>query len=239
MSKREERRQLRQQKTRQKQAMLISAIVLVAVSVVGILIYQTSRPIGEWVTVTKESFPYADGKVVGPTDAPVVIRVFSDFQCPYCGRFATGAERQLIEQYAATGQVRLEYRHYIVVDGNVGGSESRRAAEASECASAQGDFWNYHAMLFANQQGEGLGAFSDRRLKAFAEALELDTAQFNTCLDSGRYADEVQTDEQLARSLGVHSTPTVLVNGSLVQNPLNFAEFEALIQAQLAQGSLH
>jgi len=64
-------------------------------------------------------------------------------------------ERQLIEQYVATGQVRLEYHHFIVVDGNVGGNESRHAAEASECANEQGRFWDYHAMLFANQEGEG------------------------------------------------------------------------------------
>jgi protein-disulfide isomerase len=122
-----------------------------------------------------------------------------------------------------------------VIDGNVGGSESRRAAEASECAREQDEFWNYHALVFANQQGEGQGAFSDRRLKAFAETLGLDTDAFNACLDSGRYAGEVRADEQLGRSLGVSGTPTVFVNGQRVQNPLDFGEFQRLIEAELAK----
>ena len=143
-------------------------------------------------------------------------------------------ERQLIDQYVTTGKVRFEYHHYIVIDGNVGGSESRRAAEASECANEQGAFWDYHAMLFANQQGEASGAFSDRRLKAFAEALQLDTGKFNACFDARRYAEAVQADEQLARALGVTGTPTVFVNGTLVQNPLDFDEFQRLITAALA-----
>ncbi len=142
-------------------------------------------------------------------------------------------ERQLIEQYVTTGKVRFEYHHYIVIDGNAGGSESRHAAEASECANEQGAFWDYDAMLFTNQQGEGGGAFSDRRLKAFAEALKLDTGQFNACFDAHRYAGAVQADEATARSLGVSLTPTVFVNGKMMQNPLDFGEIQSLIGAGL------
>lgn len=143
-------------------------------------------------------------------------------------------ERQVIDTYVATGQARFEYYHYIVVDSIVGGSESRRAAEASECANEQGAFWDYHAMLFTNQRGEGQGAFGDRRLKAFADALGLDTGKFNACFDSGRYAAAVRDDEALGRSLGVESTPTVFVNGARVANPWDFGEFQRLIEAALA-----
>lgn len=143
-------------------------------------------------------------------------------------------ERQLIEQHVTTGKVRFEYYHFIVIDGNVGGNESRQAAEASECANEQGRFWDYQAMLFANQQGEGRGAFADRRLKAFAEALGLETAIFNACFDSHKYAGAVRADEQRARARGVSATPTLFVNGSLIQNPLDFSEFQRRIEAALA-----
>ena len=143
-------------------------------------------------------------------------------------------ERQLIEQYVTTGKVRFEYHHYIVIDGHTGGSESRHAAEASECANEQGAFWDYHAMLFANQQGEGGGGFADRRLKAFAEALKLDTGKFNACFDAHRYAGQVQADEAMARSLGLDSTPTIFVNGKMIQNPLDFGEIQRWIEASLA-----
>jgi protein-disulfide isomerase len=148
---------------------------------------------------------------------------------------ARSTEKQVIDEYVSTGQARLEYRHYIVVDGNVGGSESRRAAEASECAAEQGQFWNYHDMVFANQQGEGRGAFADRRLEAFAEAIGLDTQQFNACFSSNRYAGAVRSDEQLATQYGVNSTPSVFVNGVLVDNPIDFAEYQRLITLQLEQ----
>jgi len=144
-------------------------------------------------------------------------------------------ERQIIDTYVATGQVRFEYRHYIVVDGNVGGSESRDAAEASQCANEQSEFWNYHKMVFANWNGEGEGAFAPRRLKAFADSIGLDAGTFNSCFDSGRYAAAVREDEQLARAMGVTSTPTIFVNNQRVQNPLDFSEFQRLIDAALGQ----
>lgn len=143
--------------------------------------------------------------------------------------------RQVIDTYVATGKIRFEYKHYIVIDNNVGGSESRRAAEASECANEQGQFWNYTEMVFANQDGEGNGAFADRRLKAFAAELGLDTAQFNSCFDSGKYASAVQADEATARALGVSGTPTLFLNGQRVTvNVLDFNALSRLIDSQLA-----
>ena len=138
-------------------------------------------------------------------------------------------ERQLIDEYVATGKARFEYHHYIVVDRIVGGNESQRAAEASECANEQGEFWNYHKMLFANWNGEGEGAFVDRRLKIFAETLGLDTQKFNQCFDSGRYAGEVRADTQLGQSLGVTGTPTVFVNGQQVETSQLFSVIDVLL----------
>lgn len=116
----------------------------------------------------------------------------------------------------------------------MGGSESRDAAEASECANEQGEFWNYHKFVFSNQNGEGHGAFSKRRLKAFAETLGLDMNQFNACFDSRRYASNVTTDEQLGRSLGITSTPTILVNGRLVDNGADYVILRQALDAALA-----
>jgi protein-disulfide isomerase len=156
---------------------------------------------------------------------------FADFQCPFCGEYARSVEDEVIASLVATNKVRYEYHHFIVVDGNVRSNESRRAAEASECANEQGQFWNYHKLLFTNQNGEGKGAFADRRLKAMAETLGLDTVAFNSCFDSGKYAQAVLADERLARSLGVTSTPTLFVNNQLVSNPLNLNEIQQLVGA--------
>jgi protein-disulfide isomerase len=89
-------------------------------------------------------------------------------------------------------------------------------------------------MIFANQGAEAGGAFEDRRLKAFAESLELDTARFNECFDGGRYKQDVLADERYARSLGVNGTPTVFINKKLVNDPLNYAALKQMIDAALA-----
>jgi protein-disulfide isomerase len=133
------------------------------------------------------------------------------------------------------GKVRFEYHHFIVVDGNLGSQESRRSAEATECANLQGQFWPFHDYLFSHQNGEGQGAFSDANLKSFAVTLGLDAAKFNACFDNRTTAKVVEQDEALARSLGANQTPTVLVNGKLIQDPLSTTELQQVIDAALAQ----
>ena len=231
MSKREERRKRKQAETRQRLLVAMAVIAVLAVAATGWLIYQNARPIGEFVTIPTQEYPLADGKTLGQAGAPVTIELFEDFQCPACGNLARGLEKELIENFVNTGQARLVYNHFLIVRGD----ESRWAAEASECANEQGQFWNYHNMLFENQQGENRGAFAERRLKAFAEALGLDTAAFNACYDSGRYADVVQADHNLGVSRGIRSTPTVYINGFAMQDPFDFSEYQRVIGAQIQQ----
>ncbi len=106
------------------------------------------------------------------------------------------------------------------------GDESQWAAEAAECAGDQGAFWAYHDKLFASQAGENQGAFAKDKLKGFAADLKLDTAAFNTCLDSGKYTQIVQTQTSAAQMLGVQSTPSFYINDWLVLGALPLTEFE-------------
>ena len=230
MSKRTELR-MRQQRRNRFQSIFLAVLGVVALAVVGYLVYQGFQSGG----VASPAAASDPGKSVGPADAKVVVQEFADFQCPFCGQFATGAsQKTLLDQYAKTGLIRFEYHHYIVVDGNVGGNESRHAAEASECAKAQDKFWEYHDYVFAHQSGEGKGAFSDDHLKAFAADLKLDTAKFNACFDAHTYANVVQQDEALARSLGINQTPTIFVNGQMV-DAQNFSAVKAAIDAAVAK----
>lgn len=165
----------------------------------------------------------------GDSDAPVTIIEFSDFQCPYCGRFATGAGRQIDEQYIQGGLVRFGYVHFAFL-----GKESQWAGEASECAAEQDAFWEYHNYLFDNQGGETRGDFSKDNLKKFAIDLGLVSDAFNECLDSGRFAGIVQGDTNAARQLGVQSTPTFLINGQPVVGAQPFEVFQQVIEDHLS-----
>lgn len=217
---------------------LIGAAVLVAIISVGFLIAQNApRDVGDIIRVETKTWPEPDGRALGASDAPVVIREFSDFQCPYCRQFSERMKGQIIDQLVKTGQVRFEYHHFIVIDGNVGGTESRNAAEASMCAAEQNRFWDYHDMLFANQLGEGVGSFREERLKAFAGELGLDQAAFDTCYDSRRYRDEVVADQALGQKLGVRGTPALFVNDKIVENGFDIASIQAEVEAASNQTS--
>ncbi len=134
--------------------------------------------------------------------------------------------------YIQTGKVRFGYWHFAFL-----GQESFWAAEASECAAEQGKFWEYHDLLFERHQGENVGTYSKENLKRFAAELGLDTERFNECLDSGKYADLVRADTITARSLGVRSTPTFLINNRPVIGALPFEFFQQIIEAELERAS--
>lgn len=145
---------------------------------------------------------------LGDPNAPIIIIEFSDFQCPYCGKFFEQTEPALIREYVETGKVQFVYKHFAFL-----GNASILAAQASECAADQGAFWPYHDRLFDAQSGENGGAFSQDNLIVVARDLGLDMARFERCLKNGETLARVEADRQEAARAGLHGTPTFLVNG--------------------------
>jgi protein-disulfide isomerase len=239
MSKRQAMRAKRERQARMQRLGVIGIIVVGALLVAAALIYPNLKPVGEIVTKDPGEHPMANDNAMGDPNAPIRIEEFSDFQCPYCARFHEETEWQITNSYVTDGTVYFVYRSY----GNFIGPESKAAAEAAYCAGDQEKYWEYHDILFANQTGENVGAFTDRRLKAFAEAISLDMDAFNTCFDSGKYADRVQQDYVDGTAAGVTGTPAFLitytVNGEEKQrfiagaNP--FSEFQKQIEEALVE----
>jgi protein-disulfide isomerase len=128
----------------------------------------------------------------------------------------------------AAGLVRVGYQHFAFL-----GPESQWAAEASECAAEQDAFWDYHDLLFERQSGENQGAFNKENLKRFAADLGLDTAAFNTCLDSGKHAALVSSETSMVQSMGVRGTPAFLINGRPLVGAQPFEAFQQAIEAEL------
>ena len=160
--------------------------------------------------------------VKGPTDAPIEIIEFSDFQCPFCER-ATETLAQLIERYG--NQIRFVYKDYPLPSHE----HAFKAAEAGNCANDQGRFWELHDTMFASQS-----ALDVASLKAYAAELGMDAAAFSACLDSGKYAGEVQRDLAVGQSYGVSSTPTIFVNGRVVMGAVPIDVFDQIIREELA-----
>lgn len=89
-----------------------------------------------------------DDAVLGDPKAPVTMIVFGDFECPYCERAYADAEKNIREEYVATGKVKMVFRDFPLSNIH---RKAVPAAEASECAHAQGKYWEYHDALFDNQ----------------------------------------------------------------------------------------
>lgn len=155
---------------------------------------------------------------LGDADAPVVMIEYSDFQCPYCGKFARETEPELIEKYVEAGTLRIEWRDFPYF-----GQESVNAALAARAAQEQGKFWEYHGVLYDNQKSMNSGAFSDENLSKFAREVGLDVEKFEADAKSGKYEAAVNKDFQEGQSKGVTGTPTFFING------------EALVGAQPAE----
>lgn len=239
-SRRQVVREQRERRQRQQRRNMILGIGAVALFIAALLIVpsilEANRPVGEITEITPRERPFEDGLALGDPDAPVVIQVFEDFQCPACKGYTEQIETQVIDTYVASGQVRYEFYQYPFLDDRFGGGESDAAANASMCANEQDRFWDYHDLLYANWNGENQGAFSDQRLMAFAESLSMDMDAFEACFDENRYQDVI--DEHLAEGnrLGVQGTPSVFVNGKIIKPGFvpGFEDIQAAVEAELA-----
>ena len=154
-------------------------------------------------------------RALGPADAPVVIEVWSDFQCPACGFFAKSIEPDLVDEYVRNGDVNLVYRDMAFIDGGDPQGESNQAAAAARCAGDQGKFWPYHDYLYENQDGENEGGFNRETLDQIATAVGLELDAYGSCMSSDAAVQAVSAETDQGRTAGVTSTPTLAINGVL------------------------
>jgi len=140
--------------------------------------------------------------VDGPSDAPLELVMYGDFQCPFCA----GAQpilRRVRDRLA--GRLRFAFRHFPLEELH---PDARRAAEASEAAGAQDAFWSMHDALYANRGRLGL-----EDVAGLARGLGLDADRVRAELASGAHARRVERDIESGRAAGVDGTPTFFVGG--------------------------
>ena len=143
--------------------------------------------------------------VLGDPHAPITVVEYGDFECPTCKQAAPSV-KLLLERFE--NRVRFVYRHFPQEGIH---PHAMRAAEAAECAGAQGQFWAMHALLFANQ------AHLDRKhLLEYAERIELDQARFRAELDDDVYLQRIREHIESGRTSHVRATPGFFVNGTIV-----------------------
>jgi protein-disulfide isomerase len=172
-----------------------------------------------------------NGHATGNPDAIVTVVTFSDFQCPACAAAFPAAE-QVIQKYQ--GRIRFVYRHFPLISIH---PFSVSAAEASECASKQGKFWEMHDSLF--QQNLVWTNTIDlvqarQNIRGIAQQIGLELNSYDSCLSGHAGLAQVQKDVEDGIRFGVNATPTFFINGKKIAGALSFDAFSSEIDAALA-----
>lgn len=157
---------------------------------------------------------------IGAKNGAITIVEFADFQCPYC-RDSQSVIREVLAAYR--NDVKLIFKH-LPLDIH---PEALTSARAAFCAGEQSLFWKYHDALFSTQ------SLSTDFINRAAATLSLDMAKFEECLKSDVSRDAVLQDKKDAARWGINSTPTFVVNGTLVRGAVDFETFKTLIEREI------
>ncbi|MEJ5928119.1 thioredoxin domain-containing protein [Corynebacterium sp. H128] len=172
-----------------------------------------------------------DPFAIGAVDAPVVISEFSDFECPFCARYATETDPKIMSEYVDKGLVRIEWN-----DLPINGPAAEAAAKAGRAAAEQGKFNEFKNALFAEAaKKDGHPNFGEADFERFAtEAGVPDMAKFKADAASDKYDGAISQAVQYGSGLGVNGTPAFLVGTKFVSGAQPWEVFKATIDEQLA-----
>lgn len=171
-----------------------------------------------------------DPMALGEVDAPVVMLAYSEFQCPFCGKFARDTEPALIEKYVEDGTLRIEWRDFPYL-----GPESTTAAQGGRAAAAQDSFWAFHDEMYANPLPPNSGNLDEDHLAGIAAELGLDVEQFRADMSSAATEQAIGDDFSQGQEIGVTGTPAFVINGVPVIGAQPTEVFEQAIEQAAAQ----
>ena len=144
--------------------------------------------------------------IMGDPDAPITILEFGDYQCTFCYKFHQDTLDIINEEFIKTGKVKVIFK-----DFPLNGPDSKLAAESSYCAHDQGKYWEYHDQLYENWAGERTGWITREALSEFAKSINLDTAEFNKCLNESKHENKINSIYEFGKQIGIDATPSFLV----------------------------
>jgi len=173
-------------------AMLTAATVMIVSRVLS------SAPVRKPIPLPSEPVAFDGAPIEGNQQAPLGLVIFSDFQCPYCAQFAKTTLPDLKKEFVDTGRLLVAFRNLPLAIHPM----ARAAAEAAECASRQGRFWDAHDYLFADPS-----RIDQALLNGLPGALHLDHAAFQECVN-GKSTSDVTRDVDQATQFGISGTPS-------------------------------
>lgn len=185
----------------------------------------TTGPLGEQARRDPDD-PFALGSI----DAPVVMVMFSDYRCPFCARYSTMTEPELVRRFVDSGKLRIEWRDFPVF-----GEASLLAARAGRAAAAQGRFWEFNGAVYQAAPQNGHHDLTSAKLRDFAvQAGVADLDRFEADMNSDAFDGELAVDTMQARNLGITGTPSFVIDGNPVVGAQPTPVFVSVIEQALA-----
>ena len=241
----------------------LAALVIIVAALGGLMALDTGSMVVEaqsdeeptatppTITSIKELMVFLadDDPSIGETDAPVVIVEFSDYLCPYCGKFYLETLPQIMEEYPE--QVLYVHRDYPIF-----GDSSVELALSAGCAGDQDLFWELHRVYLSyfedmdfealaerkrNPPEQGEGGFHDmqnyyteERILEIAEEIGMDLGLFSECMADQRHLSEIAYDYQIGAQIGIEGIPYFIINGQTVSGAQEYELFQQVIDYALA-----
>lgn len=172
------------------------------------------------------------GVVRGADDAPVIIEEFADYMCGWCSMVATLSVPQILENYVDTGRARFVFYDYVLFPG----SPAETAAQAARCAGDQDAFWAMHKVLMSRQSEWANSRNPMRMIRQYADALGLDGAAVEQCVEDGTYRSVVLASTQYAQQRGLNSTPVFFFNGRRIDGAMGYDQMARVIEEESVRG---
>ncbi|HYK82762.1 MAG TPA: thioredoxin domain-containing protein [Gemmatimonadales bacterium] len=173
------------------------------------------------------------GYTLGSDSAPVEVVEYVDFECPVCAVFATVQFPAIRDQLIASGKARWRIRDFPLP--NPAHKNARFAALVAQCAGEQGKFWPMADSLFFHHDWAQTGRDVSGLFRGFAQAIGLDLAKYDACVQSQRYAGRIAASYQEGVQRGVDGTPNFFINGQRYKGSHTSDGFSAYVDSLLAR----
>lgn len=166
---------------------------------------------------------------LGSSKAPVTIVEFADFECGHCRKMSDVLEKQLLP--AEKDKVRIIYRYFPLPQHNW----AKPAAQMAACVQSQSreQFWKLHDFLYADQDSFSAANIRPEIEDFLAKQGKLNTKAFESCIDSKANDGQVESDMQMARTLGIHETPALFANGVRLHDVHELQQLEDVVASAL------
>jgi protein-disulfide isomerase len=164
----------------------------------------------------------------GSPKAPVTVYEMSDFQCPYCRRFAQETFPGLERGYITTGKVRWVFINFPLTDIH---PHAAAAAQLALCAAKQNGFWRVHDLLFQHQDTWAPLKEAGPFFVSLADSAGLSKPALVTCLEAPETLQAVQADAEGAARSGAGSTPTFYIEGGLLEGAVPLSVFRQVLDS--------